>query len=257
MEFCFKDKCVLVTGASKGLGNVVARAFAAHGAKVFFTGRTEEKLSRLKDELENSHLHGFFVGDLTEKGQIEKLIDEAQKCLEKFDIVFHALGGGYGFRDPLLSMEQFSLLHQVNVGVGAEINRLIVPMMQKQRWGRIIHVGSVTSTDAIASVGYNTVKASLTAYVKSIGRCFAKDNVVATAINPGAFYAPGNSWVRLEERDPQVVQDFVESRLPRGYIAKAEEMLGLIFLLASEEASMMGGTSVAIDAGESVAYSQD
>mgnify|MGYP001307513845 CR=1 FL=1 len=114
------------------------------------------------------------------------------------------VGGGYGFRDPLLTWEQFETLYKVNVSIAAEINRLVLPSMVEQKKGFVVHVGSVASQEATASVGYNTVKASLAAYVRSLGREMAHTGVIITGILPGAFYAPGNSWRRLEENKPAV-----------------------------------------------------
>ena len=109
-------------------------------------------------------------------------------------------------------------------------------------------------TCALPIFGYNTVKAGLAAYVRSVGNALAGSNVIVTGILPGAFYGPGNAWRRMEETKPEVAAKFAAERLPRGRIAEGEEMLPLLFLLTGPGASMMAGTCVAIDAGESHAY---
>ena len=126
--------------------------------------------------------------------------------------------------------------------------------MIKEKSGRVIHVGSTSSQEATGSVAYNTVKASLAAYVRSLGRELAHTGVVVCGLLPGAFYAPGNSWRRLEANKPEVVEQFVESNLPRKKIAEAKEVVSLIQFLAGEGASMMSGCCVPIDAGEGKAY---
>ena len=128
--------------------------------------------------------------------------------------------------------------------------------MQAADGGYVVHVGSTTSKEAIGSVGYNTVKAALAAYVRSLGRQLACTNVIVTGILPGAFTAPGNSWQRMIDRgEKQVMDDFIRERLPRGVMPDAGELLALIFLLTGPGASMMAGSCVPIDAGESFAYS--
>lgn len=250
----FAGKRVLITGASRGLGAVAAVGFAERGARVIVCGRSADKLAELTARLPDPERHAFFAADLLDPAQTAALAAFALQRSGGVDVVLHALGGGYGFRDPLLSWDQFLTLHKVNVAAGGELNRLLTPSMTAAGGGRIIHVGSVASTDAVASVGYNTVKAALAAYVRSLGRALAGQNVVVTGILPGAFYAPENSWRRLEEKSPEVVREFIDRRLPRGRIAEAEEMLPLIFLLAGAGASMMAGSCVAVDAGEAVAY---
>jgi 3-oxoacyl-[acyl-carrier protein] reductase len=109
---------------------------------------------------------------------------------------------------------------------------LVLPDMIKEKSGRVIHVGSTSSQEATASVAYNTVKASLAAYVRSLGRELAHTGVVVCGVLPGAFYAPGNSWWRLEASKPEVVEQFVESNLPQKMIAEAEDIVFLIQFLA-------------------------
>jgi 3-oxoacyl-[acyl-carrier protein] reductase len=250
----FKDKKVLITGASKGLGWVCAQELALQGARLVCAGRNKEKLAELKSSFSNPENHMIFAGDLVDPKIINELILKSKKFLGEIEIVLHVLGGGYGFRDPLLTWEQLDTLHKVNIGVAAEINRQVVPEMIKNKSGYVVHVGSISSQEATASVGYNTVKASLAAYVRSLGRELASSGVVVTGVLPGAFYAPGNSWRRLEEHKPEVVRKFTQDNLPRKKIAEAEEIVPLILFLASEAASMMSGSCVPIDAGEGKAY---
>ena len=252
----FLDKRILVTGASKGLGWVVANEFALRGARLVVCGRNEEKLQELKAQFLSPDRHSTFAGDLLELKNIKKLEETCRSFLGGLDIIIHVAGGGYGFRDPLLTWEQFDKLLKINVSCAVEINRRIVPGMIKVGYGRVIHVGSIAGQEATASVGYNTVKAALSGYVRSLGRELAGSGVVVTGILPGAFYAPGNSWRRLKENKPEVVEQFIKEKLPRGKIAEAEELIPLFLLLAGEGSSMFGGSCVPIDAGEGKSFMQ-
>ena len=126
--------------------------------------------------------------------------------------------------------------------------------MVKEKSGRVIHVGSISSQEATASVAYNTIKESLAAYVRSLGRELAHTGVVVCGVLPGAFYAPDNSWRRLEANKPEVVEQFVENNQTRKKIAEAEEVVFLIQFQTGEGASIMSGYCVPIDAGEGEAY---
>ena len=250
----FKDRKVLITGASKGLGWVCANVLAGLGARLVCSGRNKESLDELKASFPCPDHHMVFAGDLVNPEVVGELVSKGVEFLGGVEVVIHVLGGGYGFRDPLLAWEQLDTLHKVNIGVAAEINRLVVPEMIEKKSGYVVHVGSISSQEATASVGYNTVKASLAAYVRSLGRELVLDGVIVTGVLPGAFYAPGNSWRRLEQNKPEVVQKFIQDNLPRNKIAEAEEVVPLILFLASEAASMMSGSCVPIDAGEGKAY---
>ena len=252
----FTGKKVLVTGASKGLGWVCAHAFAEAGAHVFATARSGGKLDKLKSSLPKPDRHVVYPADLAEVSGAEAVAERLRDSLGVADILLHCAGGGFGMREPLLGREEFETLHRVNLAAAAEINRLLIPDMQAADGGYVVHVGSTTSKEAIGSVGYNTVKAALAAYVRSLGRQLACTNVIVTGILPGAFTAPGNSWQRMIDRgEKQVMDDFIRERLPRGVMPDAGELLALIFLLTGPGASMMAGSCVPIDAGESFAYS--
>ena len=156
----FEDKNILITGASKGLGYVCAQEFEKQGARLVMVARSSSKLEQLKITFSNPAKHLVFSADLLNCDSVQSLV---KKCFEHsggFDIVLHVLGGGYGFRDPLLTWDQLDTLHKLNVGVAAEINRMVVPEMVKKKYGRLLHVGSIASQEATASVGYNTVKSA-------------------------------------------------------------------------------------------------
>jgi len=250
----FEDKNILITGASKGLGYVCAQEFEKQGAQLVMVARSSSKLEQLKSTFSNPAKHLVFSADLLSCDSIQSLVKKGFEHSGGFDIVLHVLGGGYGFRDPLITWEQLNTLHKLNLGVAAEINRLVVPEMVEKNYGRLLHVGSIASQEATASVGYNTVKSALAAYVRSLGRELAKSGVVVSGILPGAFYAPENSWERLKTIKPEVVKKFIEKNLPRKRIAEVDELLPLIFFLAGKGASMMSGCCVPIDAGEGKVY---
>ena len=249
-----KNKRVLLTGASKGLGSVCAKEFANMGASLVIAGRNVEKLEELRQTFSDPKNHLVFAGDLTCPENCQDLVSQAFEFLGGFDVIIHVAGGGYGFSDPLLTWEQFDKLLKINVSCAVEINRRIIPEMIKNGYGRVVHVGSIAGQEATGSVGYNTVKAALSGYVRSLGREVAGKGVVVTGILPGAFFAPGNSWRRLEENKPEVVKEFIKEKLPRGKIAEAKELMPLILLLAGDSASMMSGSCVPIDAGEGKAF---
>jgi 3-oxoacyl-[acyl-carrier protein] reductase len=250
----FQEKSILITGASRGLGYVCAQEFEKQGARLVMVARSLSKLEQLKSTFSNPKKHLVFSTDLLNCDSIQALVKKGFEHSGGFDIVLHVLGGGYGFRDPLITWNQLETLHRVNIGVAAEINRLIVPDMVNKKNGRLVHVGSIASQEATASVGYNTVKAALASYVRSLGRELAESGVVVSGILPGAFYAPENSWERLEASKPEVVKEFIEKNLPRKRIADVDELLPLIFFLTGKAASMMSGCCVPIDAGEGKAY---
>lgn len=246
-------KRVLITGSSRGLGQSCAEAFAKAGSKLLLTGRTADRLTHLKSCLERSEEHRVFVGDLTTREAIGQLITMTEEFGD-IEIILHVMGGGLGLRDPLLTWDDFATLFKTNLGAAAEINRRLLPRMIERKTGNIVHVGSLASTEAIGSVGYNAMKAALAAYTRSLGRTLAPTGVIVTGILPGGFAAPENSWMRLQQRDPQALENWIAQRQPRKRLGQPEEIIPLMMFLASRKATMMTGCCVPIDGGEGVAY---
>lgn len=249
-----KGKKFLITGASKGLGCVCAQAFAAEGAQLVLIARTQEKLEAVRASCQDPEKHLCISVDLTDTAQLHRGVEQARHFLGEIDAVIHVAGGGLGLRNHLLSAEEMEKLFALNVKCAAEINRLVAPSMVARGKGNLVHICSIASSEATGSVGYNTVKAALAGYVRSLGRELAGAGVIVTGILPGGFLAHENSWARFEARDPEGVQRFIEERLPRKRLGAAEELLPLLKFLCSEQASMMGGCLVPIDAGEGKAY---
>lgn len=245
---------ILITGASKGLGAVAAVAFAEQGARLALLARSRCQLESVRTSCKDPERHLSIPADLLELDDIPLYVNKAKEFLGGIDVVLHSAGGGLGFRDDLLTYQELSKLFALNLGAAAEINRLVAPEMLERRSGNLVHVGSIASSEGVGSVGYNTVKAALAAYVRSLGREMNRFNVIATGILPGGFLGPGNAMERLLESNPEAYARFVEDRLPRNVMGEAEELIPILLLLCSEGASMMGGCLVPIDAGEGRSY---
>lgn len=251
-----KDRRVLITGASRGLGSVCARAFAEKGARLALMARSKNDLEEVIASCLSPERHIAVPTDLLDIKELHYGVALAKDFLGGFDVVLHVAGGGLGLKDTLINSDDLLKLFNLNVVAAVEINRLVAPDMMKRGKGNLVHVASIASSEATGSVGYNTVKAAMAAYVRSFGNELIKSGVIVTGILPGGFYAPKNSWVRLKATKPEVVEKFEQERLPRKHLASADELVPLLFFLCSDDASMMGGCMVPIDAGEGKAYLQ-
>ena len=252
-----KDKRILVTGASSGLGAVAAVEFSKLGAQLALVARSEDRLNLVREQCSHPEKHIAVSADLLVIGDIHSAVEKCRAFLGDIDIVLHVAGGGLGYKKALLSHDELLTLFTLNLGAAAEINRLIAPMMIKNCSGHLVHVGSIASHEAVGSVGYNTVKSALAGYVRTLGRELAEHQIVATGILPGGFLAPHNAMNRLKSSNPEAYQAFIDTRLPRKKMGDALEVIPLLVLLCSESASMMAGCMVPIDAAEGRAYNLD
>ena len=250
----FQGKKIIVTGASKGLGASISKVLASKGAKLALLARSKQKMDNLKKNFYNSKDHISIKLDLSKNNQIKPAINKAKNFLKNIDIVIHVAGGGFGFKNPLLSNNELQTLFQVNLGAAAEINRIIISSKDKNSELKLIHVGSIASVEAVGSVGYNIAKSAFLAYVKSLGREYYKYNIIVTGILPGGFIAKGNSMERFKKKNLKDYKKFIKTRLPRRKMGHVDEIIPVILFLCSNYSSMMGGSLVPIDGGESKSY---
>ena len=125
--------------------------------------------------------------------------------------------------------------------------------MKEQGSGNIIHVGSVVSSEARASVPYNTSKAALSGYVRSLGKELVEDGIIVAGILPGAFYGDDNAMFRYEYYKLEEYREFVKS-LPQGRMPIADEYIPMLFLLSNQELKIMSGSLISMDGGQGQAY---
>ncbi len=257
MDLGIKDKRVLITGGSKGIGLSIASAFADEGAKVSIVSRNEDKLCETIEKIGGqSKGHEYIVANLRE---IDKPTKVALDLIEKhktIDIVIHNVGGALGQKDPLGSVELWEDVWKFNVGIAIEMNAVLVPAMKSQEQGRIVHVSSISgelgeplSEPFGGALPYAAAKAYLNAYVKGLGRELAIDNVIVTAVMPGAVLSKGKYWDKLKNKNPALVDEFLNQYYPIARFGDAEEIAPFVLLLSSDKASFAAGSIIPISGG--------
>ena len=253
MPLKFLDKKILITGASKGLGKAAAIAFEREGAILALTARSKEKLEVLKKTFDEPEKHLLFNFDLLDSSNIKKLTNDILKKWRDVDVILHCIGGSFGLNESLISWLDFSTSLKSNIGISSEINRLLVPSMKEKGEGNIIHVSSNVAFEARASIPYNTAKAGLSGYIRSLGNELVEDGIIVSGILPGAFYGDDNAMFRYQYFKPEEYQKFVNS-LPQQRMPNADEYIPMLFLLSNPESKIMSGSLISMDGGQSQSF---
>jgi len=258
----FTNKRILITGASKGLGKAAAIAFEKEGARLALVARSKDKLEELKASFKDSEKHLFFKLNLLDSNNIKKLTSDILNNWSGVDVILHCLGGSFQLNESLIEWQDFYKILQGNIGVSSEINRLLVPSMKKQSEGNIIHVCSNVASEAFGeesvpgsagSIPYNTAKAALSGYIRSLGKELAEYGITVSGILPGAFYGQDNSMFRFKFYKPKEYQNFVKS-LPQQRMPDVNEFIPMLFLLASSESKIMSGSLITMDGAQGNAF---
>lgn len=251
MELNLAGKKALILGASRGLGAEICRQLASEHVQIIAVARTQTALVILQQELMNIIPldHSWAAIDIMSDGGVEEISSFVESQIGVPDIIVHNIGGTLGIRDSLAPAYDYQHVWQLNLGGAIDINDRFLPGMQKQGWGRIIHVSSSASVKVDASLPYCAAKAALNAYVVGVGRAVAQKGVVVCAVLPGPFQYEGSQWELRSREQPEVYRQFIETRMPLGRLGKTEDIAGIITFLASDRGSFFSGVLVPADGG--------
>ncbi len=255
MELGLKNKKILVTGAGRGIGRAIACALAKEGAKIAAVSRTPKDLKDLlKDIGGKAAGHAVYPMDLTKPKAPGRLVRDLKKDFGTIDGIVHNLGGTLNIKDPFCSMADWHKVYRLNFDIAVELNRLLIPAMQKQKWGRVIHISSIAAMENQGPVVYCAVKAALSAYTRSMGGVVAPDGVVMSALLPGAVFTEQGYWDQTLKAQPQHVKKFLTERQRIGRFGKPQEIADFVVFLASSLASFNTGSIIPIDGGQGRGY---
>lgn len=241
-----KAKCALITGASRGIGRATAEVFAAHGYHLILNCKTHTgELSRLCTKLQQTYSIQCFAsfGDVSRLADCKALIAMAEQTFGGVDVLVNNAGIS---RIGLLmdtSCEEWDELLQTNLNSVFYCSRLVLPLMLRQKSGKIINVSSVWGeVGASCEVAYSTSKGGVNAFTKALARELAPSNIQVNAISFGAIDTQMNS--HLQKDDLQALLE----EIPAGRLGTASEAANMIFLLA-ESPSYLTGQIIRMDGG--------
>jgi 3-oxoacyl-[acyl-carrier protein] reductase len=142
MDLGISGRRALVTGAGRGIGNAIAKCLAREGVVVAVVSRTARDLERLVDELDGfANGHRAIPMDLMAEGAPAKLMCNIED-FGPLDIVVHNVGGTLAITDPFCGLSDWRAVYRFNFEIAIELNGMILPAMQKRKWGRVVHISS-------------------------------------------------------------------------------------------------------------------
>ncbi len=249
--FDLKGKVAIVTGASKGIGEAIARGLAAFGARVVLSSRKLESVEAVARSIREQGGETIAVAvHMGDRTAIRALMDRTCETFGGIDIVVNnaATNPVYG---PLLQTEDsvFEKIMAVNVQGPLELAKLAHPQMQRRGGGSIINISSVGGLRPEPQLGlYSVSKAALISLTKVMAQEWGRDHIRANVICPGLVRTKFSAALWQNE---QVCKEFVRT-LPLGRIAEPEEMVGLALFLASPASSYCTGGVYLADGGHTL-----
>jgi 3-oxoacyl-[acyl-carrier protein] reductase len=224
----FENKRAVVTGGLSGIGEAVARRIEAEGGKVAIWD-----------------VNGGIRTDISDFVSVENAMAETLKLLGGVDILVNSAG----ITGPTVPLAEFPIdgwLRTIAVNLNGTffVNRVVVPHMVAQDYGRIVNIASIAGKEGNPNASaYSASKAAVIGMTKSLAKELAKTNVTVNSVTPAAVRTP------IFEQMPQSHIDFMLSKIPKGRFGTVEEVASLVCWLASEECSFTTGAVFDISGG--------
>jgi NAD(P)-dependent dehydrogenase (short-subunit alcohol dehydrogenase family) len=246
--FRLDGKVAVVTGGSKGLGLAMAEGLAEHGADVVLCSRHEEECQAAARQLIHDYdrrARGMGC-DVADAAQVDRLVQEVRDTFGRIDILVNSAGINIRGAIDELTLDEFRQVQQVNVEGVWLTSRAVVPLMKESGGGRIINIASTLGMVGLANrTPYATSKGAVIQLTRALALELAPHGVLCNAICPGPFLTDMNIPIAETEE----AKKFIVGAVPLNRWGELDEIKGAAIYLASDAASYVTGSLLAVDGG--------
>ena len=236
-----KNKKVLITGATGGIGNCIVKKLDELGAKIVASGTNEEKLKNLTKKFTNIQVEKFKLDD---HNKIEDFINRVDQKLDGLDILINNAGITLDNLSIRLSEENWKKVLDINLTSTFLMCKFAIKKMLKQKKGKIVNITSIVGhTGNLGQANYAASKAGIIAFSKSLAIEYAKKNININCVSPG--------FIKTEMTD-KINEDFKKillSKIPSGTLGTGEDVSNCVAFLASDMANYINGETIHVNGG--------
>mgnify|MGYP001457569782 CR=1 FL=1 len=236
-----KNKKVLITGATGGIGNSLVDKFSSLGSKIVATGTNEEKLSNLKKKYDNIHIEKF---KLEQHEKIEKFIEIISEKLNGLDILINNAGITLDNLSIRLTEDNWKRVLDINLTSSFLMCKYAIKKMLKNKYGKIVNITSIVGhTGNLGQANYAASKAGIVAFSKSLAIEYAKKNININCVSPG--------FIKTEMTD-KISDDFKKvllAKIPSGNLGTGNDVSNCVAFLASDMANYINGETIHVNGG--------
>ena len=237
-----KQKNIIITGASGGIGNSIVKKFYENGANILATGTKKEKLEDLKSKFKNIKTLSF---DISQHNEIENFIENAIKELGG-DLYCMVNNAGIT-KDNLairMSFDEWKKVIDINLTSTFLLSKAVIKKMLKNKRGKIINITSVVGhTGNLGQTNYTAAKAGIVAMSKTLAIEYAKKNININCISPGFIKTN-----MTENIDPKY-KDLIISKIPSARLGEPEDIANAVLFLASNLSNYINGETLHVNGG--------
>ena len=237
----FKNKKILITGATGGIGNELVKKFISLEGNVLGTGTKTEKLDELKKKYPSIKVKKF---NMIEHSRIEEFIDDATLELGGLDILINNAGTNADNLSLRMKHEEWKKVIDINLTSTFLLSKHAIKQMLKNKFGRVVNITSVVGhTGNLGQSNYSASKAGIIGMSKSLATEYAKKNITINCVSPG--FIVSNMTMNIAEK----VKLYLTSRIPMGKLGTGADVSNSVAFLSSEQASYITGETIHVNGG--------
>ena len=237
----FKNKKILITGASGAIGNELVKKFVSLGGNVLGTGTKTEKLEQIKQKYPNIKVTKF---DISEHSKIEEFVNNVALELGGLDILINNAGKNIDNLSIRMKDDEWKRVIDINLTSTFLLAKHSIKKMLKNKFGRVVNITSVVGhTGNLGQSNYAASKAGIIGMSKSLAIEYAKKNITINCVSPGFIIS--DMTMNIAEK----VKLYLTSRIPMGKLGTGEDVSNCVAFLSSDQASYVTGETIHVNGG--------
>jgi len=241
------NRVAIVTGAASGMGEAIARLFAAEGAKVLAVGRSTNKIHDVLGGVSNIETMARSVG---EEGAAQAIIEQAATSFEGLDILVNNAGAGGAGPTEHITDEDWRANFDLNIDAMFRLCREAIPHLRNSAAGRIINIGSAMSMMGGPGMGaYAASKHAVVGLSRTLACELGADDITVNTLIPGAIHTQMTQGIFDNDQD---MVDHWAQKAPLGRWGTPDDIAPPALFLASDDAGFITGTNLVVDGGAAV-----
>ena len=237
----FKDKKILITGATGGIGKALVKKFLSLDGNVLATGTKIEKLDALKKEFPKINVLKF---DISDHSKIEEFIENVSSQLTGLDVLVNNAGINMDNLSLRMKDEEWKKVIDINLGSTFFLCKYAIKKMLKNKYGRIVNITSIVGhTGNLGQSNYAASKAAIIAMSKSLAIEYARKKITINCVSPGFIQS------KMTDNIVESIKAVLTSRIPMSKLGTGEDVSNTVAFLSSDAASYITGETIHVNGG--------
>ena len=250
MDLNLKNKKVLVTGSTKGIGFSITKSFMNEGAEVAINSRNIKEIKKVIKKLGSKKLY-CIPGDVTKMNDIKKIHKQVIKLMGGIDILICNVGSGKSVVSGKESLKEWQRVFSINLWSAINMIDIFKKDLSKSK-GSIVCISSICGHEYIkgAPITYSLAKNALNAYVKLVSKELGKNKIRINAISPGNILFNGSVWSKKIKENSKEVKKLLINEVSLNKLGSTDDISNIVIFLASKRSVFTTGSVFVIDGGQ-------